>query len=218
MRPWRPPSLRHTPTAIRAHCYCDVSDRNGMARVDNNRTPGGQIVQCFWDYYRYTNDVDYLLTKGWPVIMEVARFYYSLLEKRADGCYHTTPGWAYEGGNMLRDCITELVVIRRVFEIALETAAICAKVGEQKSDVSRQESEPGNLKSQIAPAVSAGGVGVFAGRASSPRATIHHGVTGQSRCYHFRRRLAGKVLKRMLASFSVAASRKATRKSGQIPY
>jgi len=104
--------------------YTDVSDRSGHQWIDRNRTPGGQIVADFWRYFAYSGDVELLREQGWPVIREVARWHYSLLEKKSDGLYHTTPGWGYEGGNMLRDGTTDLVTTRRVFVIALAAAGV----------------------------------------------------------------------------------------------
>ena len=107
--------------------YCDVSDRTGHQAIQPNRTPGGQIAADFWRYYQFTGDLAYLREKGWPVICEVARWHLSMLERGTDGLYHTTPAWGYEGGNMLRDCTSELVTTRRVFEVALATAKLLAE-------------------------------------------------------------------------------------------
>lgn len=104
--------------------YTDCADRLGYQGVDNNRTPGGQIADDFWRYYQYSGDIELLREQGWPVISEVARWHYGTLEKKSDGLYHTTPAWGYEGGNMLKDCVTELVTTKKVFEIALETARL----------------------------------------------------------------------------------------------
>ncbi len=98
--------------------YGDVSDRNGHMAYHPNRTPGGQIVADFRRKYQYDGDREYLLEKGWPVIREVARWHMGMLERKDDGLYHTTPAWGYEGGNMLRDCTSELITTRRVLEFA----------------------------------------------------------------------------------------------------
>lgn len=104
--------------------YEDTSDRLGNQIIRPNRTPGGQIVADFWRYYRYSGDADFLREKGWPITIEVAKFHYSLLEKHEDGLFHTNPGWGYEGGNLLKDCITELVTTKQVFEITLSMAKL----------------------------------------------------------------------------------------------
>jgi len=104
--------------------YADIADRNGHQFIDYNRTPGGQIAADFWRYFRYTGDVEFLREKAWPVISEVAKWHYSLLEKKEDGLYHATPGRGYEGENMLKDCTSELATTRRVFEIAIQAARI----------------------------------------------------------------------------------------------
>ena len=104
--------------------YGDKSDRAGHTHYEPNRTPGGQIVADFWRAYRFDDDLDYLRDKGWPLIREVARWHMGMLERKDDGLYHTTPGWGYEGGNMLRDCTSELVATRRVLEVAGECAAL----------------------------------------------------------------------------------------------
>jgi hypothetical protein len=104
--------------------FGDVSDRVGHTCYHPNRTPGGQIVADFWRAYRYDGDAVYLRDRGWPLIREVAHWHMGMLERKDDGLYHTTPGWGYEGGNMLRDCTTELITTRRVLEVALECAAL----------------------------------------------------------------------------------------------
>jgi len=114
--------------------YADVASRTGQQAPQPNRTPGGQVAGLFWTHYRYTGDVDYLRRKGWPVIAAVAEWHYDLLERKDDGLYHTTPGWGYEGHNMLRDCTSELVTTRQVFEIALAVSGI---LGVDHPDVAR---------------------------------------------------------------------------------
>lgn len=42
---------------------------------------------AFWNYYRVTNDLDWLKEKGFPVMNEVANFWVSRAEKNKDGSY-----------------------------------------------------------------------------------------------------------------------------------
>ncbi len=106
----------------------DVTDRRGFNSLNElaNHTPVAEIALDFWRQYRYTCDETFLKDKALPFIIEAARFYVSLLEKKPDGLYHAREGTGYEGWIKLYDGLTELVYARALLTTAL---AACAQAG-----------------------------------------------------------------------------------------
>ncbi|MDD5705207.1 MAG: hypothetical protein PHR35_04735 [Kiritimatiellae bacterium] len=105
--------------------FCDLADRQGnQPFYDLNRTPGGQLADDFMRYYRYTGDSAFLRERAWPFLLQAARYCLGMLEEGADGRLHTSPATAYEGSNIMRDCTTELVTVRKTLTIALEAMQI----------------------------------------------------------------------------------------------
>jgi hypothetical protein len=107
---------------VRGALYTDVSSANGAcdANTQHNLTPGAQIAQTFWLYYRYTGDREFLKEKAWPVIRETAMLYANLVERGEDGFYHLFASQAYEASPMMDDTITDHAAMRAVFQIAAE--------------------------------------------------------------------------------------------------
>lgn len=113
--------------------YADVADRRGYnsRQVGNNNTPGSQIALLFWKHYRFTGDTVFLAEKAWPVIREAARYYAGLAVLEADGRYHVHNTQTYEGSPLFDDAITDLAMIKALFPVALQAAALVGYTGEE---------------------------------------------------------------------------------------
>lgn len=49
------------------------------------------VLQMFWHYYQYTGDIEFLRARGYPMLVEGARFYAAYVRQGEDGCYHVIP-------------------------------------------------------------------------------------------------------------------------------
>lgn len=98
--------------------YHDICDRKGRgATYDNdNCTPGSQIAMAMWHHYRMTGNEAFLQNVALPVMKEAANFYLDLLRKEEDGLYHLYGTTAYEGTPQFNDTITDIVMIRALFQ------------------------------------------------------------------------------------------------------
>lgn len=98
--------------------YHDVTDRYGRgANYDSeNCTPGPQLAMAMWRHYRYTGDEEFLKETALPVMCETAEFYLSMLKKGEDGLYHLYDTTAYEGNLPCNDCLTDMAMIRVLFD------------------------------------------------------------------------------------------------------
>jgi len=100
----------------------DVTERRGYNSIGekDNHTPVAEIALDFWCQYQYTCDKKFLKEEALPFMIEVARFFESLLVKENDGLYHAREGTGYEGWIRLKDGLTELVYARALFSATLD--------------------------------------------------------------------------------------------------
>ena len=104
--------------------YTDVASATGACDLGtlNNLTPGAQIAQTFWKYYKFTGDREFLLEKAWPMIRETALFYANIVKRGEDNLYHIYRSEAYEASPKMDDAITDHAAMRTIFKIAIECA------------------------------------------------------------------------------------------------
>lgn len=97
----------------------DVTDRYGRgANYDShNCTPISQIAMAMWRHYRMNGDENFLKNVAFPVMKGAAEFYFDILEKGEDGLYHVHGTTAYEGTPLFHDTITDMVMIRALFNV-----------------------------------------------------------------------------------------------------
>ena len=89
----------------------------------------GFSMEQFWQYYRYTMDLDYLRQTGYPFMRECALFYHDFLTLGADGLYHAFPSNEGEDGftgdsEYYRDCPEVILHIRQCLYLTLEAAKL----------------------------------------------------------------------------------------------
>ncbi len=104
----------------------DVSERRGYnSELElGNHTPGAQIALEFWRQYRYTGDEEFLREKGLPYLIGATLFFEKLFVQDENGVYHAAKGTGYEGGVMLRDCVTELACAKALLAATLQALQI----------------------------------------------------------------------------------------------
>ena len=99
--------------------YTDVCDMKGRMEISTkeNSTCGSQIAMEMYWHYRYTGDEDFLQETAMPVIRGAAEYYLNKLVLAQDGYYHIYGTSGYESPYvLLDDCITDLAMIRALFE------------------------------------------------------------------------------------------------------
>jgi hypothetical protein len=132
-------ALKHK--GVEGALYTDVSSATGAFDLGtlDNLTPGSQIAQTFWQYYRYTGDKDFLLEKARYIIEETAKFYANSVKKGEDGLYHIYRSEAYEASPRMDDSITDHSAMRAIFKIAIDCMDELEALGELKPEDDRRE-------------------------------------------------------------------------------
>ena len=86
----------------------------------------GWFVRHVWEYYEYTQDVEWLRTRGWPLVKKAAEFYRAVLVRDTDGTLMMAPStspenvYRAEDGSFCPISATTAMtqaIIRDVFEI-----------------------------------------------------------------------------------------------------
>lgn len=89
----------------------------------------GWFIRHIWEYYEYTQDMDWLREEGWPIIKKAAEFYRATLAEDRDGSLVMAPSTSPENTFLTEENIRCAVsasttmtqaVIRDVFEIFLQ--------------------------------------------------------------------------------------------------
>ncbi|WP_394837965.1 DUF5010 C-terminal domain-containing protein [Pendulispora rubella] len=73
--------------------------------------------------YRYTNDSNYLRNTAYPFMREVAKFYTAKLSRDGAGKYYMDVSNSHETYWNVRNAVTDLVAVRKMFPIAIQTAS-----------------------------------------------------------------------------------------------
>ena len=84
----------------------------------NNFTPASQVAGFFWDYYKYTGNIEFLKSRGYPFMKKAAEFYLQTLQWDEDkNEFFIDPSQPYESprANNLRNPITDRNMIASLF-------------------------------------------------------------------------------------------------------
>jgi hypothetical protein len=86
------------------------------------------MLQPFWQIYQYTQDVDFLRQRAYPMLVEGARFYADYVKQGDDGLYHVIPtvsqehwGWTPEW-RLNRDSVGALSFVKYLLEACIEAS------------------------------------------------------------------------------------------------
>lgn len=83
-------------------------------------TTGIELSLQLYKHYLFTRDENFLRDVVYPVMIETSRFYLNWVKKEEDGLYHIYPTSGKETYWRVKDAITDLVAIRRMFPIFIE--------------------------------------------------------------------------------------------------
>jgi len=92
------------------------------------------VAELFWWYYAYTQDKDFLKSKGYEVIRECCIFYENYLQKDETGKYYSFPCHVVEHGNEWeKNTIIELALVKELFLIGVETSRVMGQDEERRN-------------------------------------------------------------------------------------
>ncbi len=95
----------------------------------------GWFMRHVWEYYEYTQDVNWLRETGWPLLKKAAEFYHATLSEDADGTLMMAPStspennYKNENGKPCPVSATSTMtqaIIRDVFEIVVQADRVLA--------------------------------------------------------------------------------------------
>ncbi len=93
----------------------------------NNFTPASQVAGFFWDYYKYTGNVEFLKSKAYPFMKKAAEFYLETLQwDEEKNEFYIDPSQPYESprANNLRNPITDRNMIASLFKNCITASRI----------------------------------------------------------------------------------------------
>jgi hypothetical protein len=96
------------------------------------------MLQPFWQVYQYTQDLDFLRKRAYPMLREGARFFAAYVTKEADGYYHVVPTvsqehWGFSPGFKLnRDSVGALSFIKYHLKACVEAAEVLGVDAEER--------------------------------------------------------------------------------------
>jgi alpha-L-fucosidase 2 len=131
-------------------------------RIHSGPGTGGLIAKLLMDYYRFTQDKDYLREVGYPALLGLSRFYSKALQEQADGTLLVYPSaspeirvenevqrafirqfpWGREterGYYITKGCTFDQAAVWESYKDALEGAEILGIENEPFLDTMRQE-------------------------------------------------------------------------------
>jgi alpha-L-fucosidase 2 len=86
---------------------------------------GGWVSRHLWEHYLFTQDVDFLRDRAWPVMREAARFYArALVPDPATGFLISAPSNSPEIGGLVAGPTMDHQIIRSLFAACVEASAI----------------------------------------------------------------------------------------------
>ncbi len=85
----------------------------------------GWLALHLWEHYRFTQDLNFLRNRAWPVMREAARFYSAfLIEDPATRCLISTPSNSPEQGGLVAGPTMDHQIIRSLFKACIEASAL----------------------------------------------------------------------------------------------
>jgi len=87
-------------------------------------------LQSLWWEYLYTQDIDFLKNKAYPLLREGARFYAAYLTKESDGHYHVFPTVSPEMYGITvdfrynKDCIMDLALVKFLMKAVVRASEL----------------------------------------------------------------------------------------------
>jgi len=88
------------------------------------------VLQGLWWHYLYTQDIDFLKERAYPLLREGARFYAAYLKKESDGYYHIFPTVSPEMYGFTvdfrynKDCIVDLALIKFLMKAVVRASEL----------------------------------------------------------------------------------------------
>ncbi|MBW9279964.1 glycosyl hydrolase family 95 catalytic domain-containing protein [Bacteroides fragilis] len=108
-----------------AHDFSGDMVSANWGNMTTNYTPASQISKIMWEYYAYTQDIEYLKTKIYPFMKEAAEFYLDFLQwddtQKEFYIYPAQP-YEHEWSSKLKNTITDRYMIESLFKNCIKAA------------------------------------------------------------------------------------------------
>ena len=101
--------------------------------VSHIASSGSKIAKHAWWRYRYSGDVEWLRSHGYPLLRETVELYRGLARKGEDGRFHLHGLNQFEGGWGTNDGLIDLTAIRGTAPLAIRAAEILEVDGELRA-------------------------------------------------------------------------------------
>jgi len=124
-------SLVHYPIKSDRVVYSNVTWEWGIENT-------ALMLQPFWEVFQYTQDVEFLRKRAYPMLREGARFFAAYVTKEADGYYHVVPTvsqehWGFSPGLKLnRDSVGALSFAKYHLKACVEASEILGVDAEER--------------------------------------------------------------------------------------
>ena len=112
--------MPHWPTVRGIHPRVPVPKE--VAHTNLVLSSSAEIAMQFWWFYLYTGDGEFLRSRVYPLMKEVAAFYVGYLEKDDQGIYHMWPSNAHESFWKVKNPATDLAALRYFFPAIIEAS------------------------------------------------------------------------------------------------
>ena len=127
------------------HDYFGNMVGSNWSNMANNFTPASQISGFFWEYFKYTRDIEFLRNEAYPFMKKTASFYLQKLEwDKEKSEYFLFPAQPYEHerARELKNTITDRMMIESLFRSCIRSAEI---LDEDRNQIKRWKHVINNL-------------------------------------------------------------------------
>lgn len=109
-----------------AHCFTGEQVGKDANYLKNNLTPASQIASLFWEYYTFTEDKEFLRTKGYVFMKKAAQFYLDKLEWDDERQEYFLKASLYESAPIayVKNPISDRNCIEQLFRNCIQAAEI----------------------------------------------------------------------------------------------
>ncbi len=114
-----------------AHHSCNVwgytppGPRRGIHMLEAES--GAFLCQNIWDYFAFTQDMDYLEKTGWPILKGAAEFWVDNLQETTDGYLAVSPSYSPEHGPLSDGAYYQTMIVWDLFSSCIEATEVLGK-------------------------------------------------------------------------------------------
>jgi len=88
---------------------------------------GAFLCQNIWDYFAFTQDLDYLEKTGWPILKGAAEFWVDNLQETVDGHLAVSPSYSPEHGPLSDGAYYQTMIVWDLFSNCIQATEVLGK-------------------------------------------------------------------------------------------